>query len=137
MKSSRVLGIAVERIFVGALRALILSLVTLRLERPLSRIGDTGIRSSDRLSAPSGSSISPGGPSGMVGIPSFSIGSFAFDTPISMYYLVIAVNAVLAAPVFSARCGRASGGRFRPYARTRWRQARSASTSSATSWLPS
>ncbi len=29
-----------------------------------------------------------GGPSGLVGIPSFAIGGFAFDTPLSMYYLV-------------------------------------------------
>lgn len=29
-----------------------------------------------------------GGPSGLVGIPSFAIGDFAFDTPLSMYYLV-------------------------------------------------
>ncbi len=29
-----------------------------------------------------------GGPSGLVGIPSFSIGPYSFDTPVKMYYLV-------------------------------------------------
>lgn len=33
-----------------------------------------------------------GGPSGLVGIPGFSLGSFAFDSPVSMYYLVLTVN---------------------------------------------
>ncbi len=32
-----------------------------------------------------------GGPSGLVGIPSFSIGGFAFDTPLRGYFLVIAI----------------------------------------------
>ena len=36
-----------------------------------------------------------GGPSGMVGIPSFSIGPFDFGEPMAMYYLVIAIDAVL------------------------------------------
>lgn len=36
-----------------------------------------------------------GGPSGLVGIPSFSVGSLTFDTPLSMYYLVLGVNVVL------------------------------------------
>jgi branched-chain amino acid transport system permease protein len=36
-----------------------------------------------------------GGPSGMVGIPSFAIGTFEFDTPRSMYYLVLGINVVL------------------------------------------
>ena len=30
-----------------------------------------------------------GGPSGLVGIPSFTIGPFSFASPISMYYLVV------------------------------------------------
>jgi branched-chain amino acid transport system permease protein len=30
-----------------------------------------------------------GGPSGLVGIPAFSIGPFSFSTPLSMYYLVL------------------------------------------------
>jgi len=36
-----------------------------------------------------------GGPSGLVGIPSFSVGSIDFDTPASMYYLVLALDAAL------------------------------------------
>lgn len=36
-----------------------------------------------------------GGPSGLVGIPAFSLGRFDFDAPVSMYYLVLAVNIVL------------------------------------------
>lgn len=36
-----------------------------------------------------------GGPSGFVGIPAFSIGPFSFATPLSMYYLVLALIVVL------------------------------------------
>ena len=36
-----------------------------------------------------------GGPSGLVGIPSFSVGPYDFGTPISMYYLVLGVAAML------------------------------------------
>jgi branched-chain amino acid transport system permease protein len=36
-----------------------------------------------------------GGPSGLVGVPSFSIGPVAFDTPLKMYYLVAALIVVL------------------------------------------
>jgi branched-chain amino acid transport system permease protein len=36
-----------------------------------------------------------GGPSGLVGIPSFAVGPFAFDTPLKMYYLVAALLALL------------------------------------------
>jgi len=36
-----------------------------------------------------------GGPSGLVGIPSFSIGSLSFDSPLSMYYLVVALMIAL------------------------------------------
>ena len=35
-----------------------------------------------------------GGPSGLVGIPAFTIGAFAFDTPRKMYYLVAALLAL-------------------------------------------
>jgi len=38
-----------------------------------------------------------GGPSGLVGIPDFSIGSVDFDTPTKMYYLVLGIDAVLIA----------------------------------------
>src|SRR6185437_3076705 len=36
-----------------------------------------------------------GGPSGLVGIPAFAVPGFAFDTPLRMYYLVLALGAVL------------------------------------------
>lgn len=36
-----------------------------------------------------------GGPSGLVGIPAFTAFGFSFATPISMYYLVVAVSAAL------------------------------------------
>jgi branched-chain amino acid transport system permease protein len=36
-----------------------------------------------------------GGPSGLVGIPSFSIGSFVFDNDRSMYFLILFVNVVV------------------------------------------
>jgi branched-chain amino acid transport system permease protein len=36
-----------------------------------------------------------GGPSGLVGIPSFAISSFSFASPLSMYYLVLALIIVL------------------------------------------
>ena len=36
-----------------------------------------------------------GGPSGLVGIPAFSVAGFAFDAPLRMYYLVLALSAAL------------------------------------------
>jgi branched-chain amino acid transport system permease protein len=36
-----------------------------------------------------------GGPSGLVGIPSFSIGTYEFDGPVSMYYLVLGLVVAL------------------------------------------
>jgi branched-chain amino acid transport system permease protein len=41
-----------------------------------------------------------GGPSGLVGIPSFAIGSYSFDSQTSMYYLVLALIIVLIAILF-------------------------------------
>jgi branched-chain amino acid transport system permease protein len=38
-----------------------------------------------------------GGPSGLAGIPSFSVGSFSFTTPFQMYYLVAGLIVVLVA----------------------------------------
>jgi branched-chain amino acid transport system permease protein len=51
-----------------------------------------------------------GGPSGMVGVPSFSIGSVEFDSPISMYYLVLCLDVallVLISGLISSSFGRA------------------------------
>jgi branched-chain amino acid transport system permease protein len=36
-----------------------------------------------------------GGPSGLVGIPSFSVGGFSFDSPNRMYYLALTLSAAL------------------------------------------
>ena len=36
-----------------------------------------------------------GGPSGLVGIPAFEIAGFAFDTPLRMYYLALALSVAL------------------------------------------
>jgi branched-chain amino acid transport system permease protein len=38
-----------------------------------------------------------GGPSGLVGIPSFSLGGFVFDTPLSNFYLIAAILVVVLA----------------------------------------
>ena len=95
-----VLGIAVGAIL-SALCALILSLVTLRLRGLYLALATLAFGLLIDSCAVGFIDIT-GGPSGMVGIPSFSIGSFAFDTPVSMYYLVIAVNAVLLLLFFGA-----------------------------------
>ncbi len=36
-----------------------------------------------------------GGPSGLVGIPAFQVAAFSFDTPMRMYYLTLALAAIL------------------------------------------
>ena len=36
-----------------------------------------------------------GGPSGLVGIPSFALGGYSFDSPVATYYLVLAIDVVL------------------------------------------
>jgi len=43
-----------------------------------------------------------GGPSGLAGIPAFSIGSIAFVSPIEMYYLVAAIIIVLVLALYGA-----------------------------------
>lgn len=43
-----------------------------------------------------------GGPSGLVGIPSFSLAGYAFSTPRSMYYVVLAVNLLILAAFYGA-----------------------------------
>lgn len=52
-----------------------------------------------------------GGPSGLVGVPSFSVAGFDFDTPVSMYYLALGVNVVVLLLLFGglrSRFGRAT-----------------------------
>ena len=41
-----------------------------------------------------------GGPSGLVGIPSFAIGPYSFDSDTSMYYLVLGIIVVLVAALY-------------------------------------
>jgi branched-chain amino acid transport system permease protein len=41
-----------------------------------------------------------GGPSGLVGVPSFAIGPYSFDSDISMYYLVLGLIVVLVAALY-------------------------------------
>ena len=59
-----------------------------------------------------------GGPSGLVGIPSFSIGPYSFDTAVKMYYLVAALigRTAVAAPGRNPvqLRARAAGGAHRP-----------------------
>ncbi|WP_298257838.1 ABC transporter permease [Bradyrhizobium sp.] len=43
-----------------------------------------------------------GGPSGLVGIPSFSVAGFTFATPRAMYYLVLALDIVILLGLFGA-----------------------------------
>jgi branched-chain amino acid transport system permease protein len=74
--------------------ALLLSLVTMRLRGAYLALATlTFALLVDSMTV--GLTDVTGGPSGLVGIPSFSIAGFAFDTPASMYYLVLVLIAVL------------------------------------------
>jgi branched-chain amino acid transport system permease protein len=46
-----------------------------------------------------------GGPSGLVGIPAFSIGGFSFDTPLSNYYLIATILVVVLAALVGGMRG--------------------------------
>ena len=95
-----VLGI-VCGIVLSLLCALILSIVTLRLRGlylALATLAFGLLIDSFAI----GLIDITGGPSGMVGIPSFSIGSFDFGAPMRMYYLVVGVNIVILAVMFGA-----------------------------------
>jgi branched-chain amino acid transport system permease protein len=70
--------------------ALILSLATLRLRGVYLALGTLAFSLLvDSLAT--GLMDLTGGPSGLSGIPSFSIGSLSFASPLSMYYLVLVV----------------------------------------------
>ena len=74
--------------------ALVLSMVTLRLRGAYLALATlTFGLLVDSLTVGLGDLT--GGPSGLVGIPAFSVGGFAFDTPQSLYYLVLGLGAVL------------------------------------------
>ena len=73
--------------------ALVLSIVTLRLRGLYLALATLAFGLLvDSLTV--GLTEVTGGPSGLVGIPSFAIGSYDFDTPLSMYYLVVALIVV-------------------------------------------
>ena len=74
--------------------ALALSLVTMRLRGHYLALATLAFGLLvDSLTV--GMTETTGGPSGLVGVPSFSIGPVAFDTPLRMYYLVAALIVAL------------------------------------------
>ena len=89
--------------------ALMLSLVTMRLRGLYLALATLAFGLLvDSLSV--GLTEITGGPSGLVGIPSFAIGDWSFDSPLSMYYLVVALDVVA---VLEFRAG-AAGHPHRP-----------------------
>jgi branched-chain amino acid transport system permease protein len=84
----------VAGVAISLLCALVLSMVTLRLRGAYLALATlTFGLLVDALTVGLGDLT--GGPSGLVGIPSFAIGGFGFDTPESMYYLVLGLGTVL------------------------------------------
>ena len=81
-------------IVVSLLAALALSLITIRLRGLYLALATLAFGLLIDSCAVGLADIT-GGPSGLVGIPSFAIGPLEFDTPVSMYYLVLAVNVAL------------------------------------------
>lgn len=74
--------------------AITLSLVTMRLRGHYLALATLAFGLLvDSLTV--GMTETTGGPSGLVGIPSFSIGPYAFDTAVKMYYLVAALIVAL------------------------------------------
>jgi branched-chain amino acid transport system permease protein len=81
-------------IVVSLLAALVLSLVTMRLRGHYLALATLAFGLLvDSLSV--GMMDVTGGPSGLTGIPSLSIAGYTFATPLSMYYLVLAIIVVL------------------------------------------
>jgi branched-chain amino acid transport system permease protein len=78
--------------------AIVLSLVTMRLRGAYLALATLSFGLLvDSLTV--GLNIT-GGPSGLVGIPSFAIGPYSFDSDFSMYYLVLALIVVLVAALY-------------------------------------
>ena len=74
--------------------ALVLSMVTLRLRGAYLALATLSFGLLvDSLTVGLGDLT--GGPSGLVGIPAFSVAGFAFDTPQRLYYLVLGLGTVL------------------------------------------
>jgi branched-chain amino acid transport system permease protein len=88
-----VAGIAVG-IFLSVICGLLLSLTTMRLRGVYLALGTLAFGLLVE-SLSTGMMDFTGGPSGLVGIPSFSIGPMDFSSPISMYYLVVGLIVVL------------------------------------------
>ena len=81
-------------ILVSLACAITLSLVTVRLRGHYLALATLAFGLLvDSLTV--GMTETTGGPSGLVGIPSFSIGPYAFDTAVKMYYLVAALIVAL------------------------------------------
>lgn len=95
-----ILGIGAG-IVLSLLSALVLSIVTLRLRGLYLALATLAFGLLIDSCAIGFIDIT-GGPSGMVGIPSFSVGSLYFDTPVSMYFLVIAVDVLVLFALFGA-----------------------------------
>ena len=94
------LGIAAG-IALSLLAALVLSLVTMRLRGHYLALATLAFGLLvDSLSV--GMMETTGGPSGLIGIPSFSIGSFVFSTSIAMYYFVVALVTVIVLALMGA-----------------------------------
>jgi branched-chain amino acid transport system permease protein len=74
--------------------AIVLSLVTMRLRGHYLALATLAFGLLvDSLTV--GMTETTGGPSGLVGVPSFSVGPLTFDTPVKMYYLVAALIVAL------------------------------------------
>ena len=95
-----VFGIAAG-VMLSLLSALVLSIVTLRLRGLYLALATLAFGLLIDSCAIGFIDIT-GGPSGMVGIPSFSVGPLYFDTPMSMYFLVVAVDVVVLFCLFGA-----------------------------------
>ncbi|TAZ70595.1 hypothetical protein ELH72_32145 (plasmid) [Rhizobium ruizarguesonis] len=93
-----IVGIAAG-IVLSLLSALVLSIVTLRLRGLYLALATLAFGLLIDSCAIGFIDIT-GGPSGMVGIPSFSVGSLYFDTPVSMYFLVVAFDVVVLFALF-------------------------------------
>lgn len=81
-------------IVLSLLAALVLSLVTMRLRGHYLALATLAFGLLvDSLSV--GMMETTGGPSGLIGIPSFAIGPFVLSTSIAMYYFVVALIVIL------------------------------------------
>jgi branched-chain amino acid transport system permease protein len=81
-------------VLLSVISAMVLSLVTVRLRGHFLALATLAFGLMvDSLTVGLGDVT--GGPSGLAGIPAFSIGSYAFSTPTQMYYLVAAIIIVL------------------------------------------